>query len=269
MVGFSRVARLPGFERAIGFDMGGTSTDVSRFDGRYELQYETEKAGVRVVAPMMAIETVAAGGGSICRFDGVKLAVGPAECRSGSGTGLLRARRSVDRDRRELLPGQDPARALSRSRSIARPSIERLEAVRDGDRRGDGPVICSWHELADGFLQVANANMVKAIRSISVAKGYDPRDYVLVAFGGAAPQHACAIADELGIRRVLNHPDAGILSAYGIGMADVVRHRAAGVYRPLDRGTMSDAAAAARAACRGRRVDRGAATKAFRPTESK
>ena len=90
-------------------------------------------------------------------------------------------------------------------------------------------------ELAIGFLQVANANMAKAIRAISVARGYDPRDYLLVSFGGAAPQHACAIAEELGMEAMLNHPDAGILSAYGIGMADVVRHRVRGCLSPLER----------------------------------
>ena len=90
------------------------------------------------------------------------------------------------------------------------------------------------HELAAGFVRIANANMAQAIRSISLAKGYDPRDYVLVAFGAAGPQHACAVAAELGIRRILLHPDAGVLSALGIGLADVVKHQSAGVYRPLD-----------------------------------
>ncbi len=119
VVGFSRVAQAAGFSRAIGFDMGGTSTDVSRFDGRFDLEYETQKAGVRLVAPTMAIETVAAGGGSICRFDGVKFTVGSGERRSGSGAGVLRARRAADGDRREFVFGADCGGAVSVSVGLA------------------------------------------------------------------------------------------------------------------------------------------------------
>jgi len=230
VVGFSNVARNAGYERAIGFDMGGTSTDVARFDGRYELEYETEKAGVRIVAPMMSIETVAAGGGSICQFDGVKLVVGPDSAGADPGPacygrGGPLAVTDINFFLGRILPERFPF-------PLDRRAVEqRLTALCDeilaatGTRYG--PV-----ELADGFLRVANANMVKAIRSISIAKGYDPRDYTLVAFGGAAAQHACEVADELGIGWIFNHPDAGILSAYGIGMADVVRHAAAGIYQP-------------------------------------
>ena len=240
VVGFSRVARAAGFERAIGFDMGGTSTDVTRFDGRFELQYETEKAGIRVVSPMMAIETVASGGGSVCRFDGVKLTVGPQSAGADPGPacygrGGPLAVTDVNFFLGRILPEHFPF-PLDRAAVV-----ERLDTLRAEIADATGQPF-SAHELAEGFVRVANANMVKAIRSISVAKGYDCRDYVLVAFGGAAPQHACAIAGELGITRILNHPDAGILSAFGIGMADVVRHQAAGVYRPLDRGTMLDTA---------------------------
>ena len=230
VVGFSRVAEATGFDRAIGFDMGGTSTDVSRYDGRYELEFETEKAGVRVVAPMMAIETVAAGGGSICGFDGVKLIVGPDSAGADPGPacygrGGPLAVTDVNFFLGKILPERFPFpldKAAVESRLIA--LIE--EITRETGKRYEPLALC------DGFLRVANANMVKAIRSISIAKGYDPREYVLVAFGGAAAQHACAVARELGIPRVLNHPDAGILSAYGIGMADVVRHRAQGIYQP-------------------------------------
>lgn len=239
VVGFSRVARAAGFERAIGFDMGGTSTDVSRFDGRFELEYETEKAGVRIVAPMMAIETVAAGGGSICWFDGVKLCVGPNSAGADPGPlcygrggpltvtdiNLFLGKVLADRFPFPLQPrGVIESRLIELRDEISNATGTRFTAV----------------ELADGFLQVANANMAKAIRSISIAKGYDPSDYVLVAFGGAAPQHACAIAKELGIRQILNHPDAGILSALGAGMADVVRHEAAGVYQPYTDETLTD-----------------------------
>lgn len=230
VVGFSRVAVAAGFERAIGFDMGGTSTDVSRYDGRYELEYETEKAGVRVVAPMMAIETVAAGGGSICHFDGVKLVVGPGSAGAEPGPacygrGGPLAVTDVNFYLGKILPERFPF-PLDRAAVESRLAALIDEIAHAAGRRYE-PV-----ELCDGFLRVANANMVKAIRSISITKGVDPREYVLVAFGGAAGQHACAVARELGMRRVLLHPDAGILSALGIGLADVVRHRAAGVYRP-------------------------------------
>ncbi len=232
VVGFSRVAQAAGFDRAIGFDMGGTSTDVARFDGRWELEYETEKAGVRVVAPMMAIETVAAGGGSICAFDGVKLVVGPQSAGADPGPacygrGGPLAVTDVNYWLGKIPPDRFPF-PLDRQ-AVA----ERLTSLADAIAAATGKRYTP-HELCDGFLRVANSNMVKAIQSVSIAKGADPRDYVLVAFGGAAGQHACAIARELGIRRILNHPDAGILSAYGIGLADVTRHRVAGIYRPYD-----------------------------------
>ncbi len=238
VVGFSRAAQAAGFENALGFDMGGTSTDVSRFDGRFELEYETKKAGVRVVAPMMSIETVAAGGGSICWFDGVKLAVGPdsADAEPGPacyGRGGPLTVTDVNLHLGKLLPGYFPfpldVEAVG----------ERLRQLCDEIHSATGRRYRT-HELAEGFLQVANANMANAIRSISIAKGYDPRDYVLVAFGGAAPQHACAVAEELGVATILNHPDAGILSAYGIGLADVVRHRVEGVYREYCEQTVRD-----------------------------
>ncbi|HUY32274.1 MAG TPA: hydantoinase B/oxoprolinase family protein [Pirellulales bacterium] len=240
VVGFSRAARAAGFERAIGFDMGGTSTDVARFDGRCELEYETEKAGVRVVAPMLAIETVAAGGGSICGFDGVKLVVGPDSAGADPGPacyggGGPLAVTDLNFFLGKILPEHFPF-------PLDRPAVEaRLatlaETIRVATERGFQP-----RELCDGFLRVANSNMVKAIQTISLAKGCDPRDYVLVAFGGAAGQHACAVARELGMRQVLLHPDAGILSAYGIGLADVTRHRAAGVYQPYGEAALADLA---------------------------
>ncbi|HWB09608.1 MAG TPA: hydantoinase B/oxoprolinase family protein [Pirellulales bacterium] len=230
VVGFSRVAQQAGFERAIGFDMGGTSTDVARYDGRFDLDYETEKAGVRIVAPMLAIETVAAGGGSICAFDGVKLVVGPDSAGADPGPacygrGGPLAVTDLNFYLGKILPRHFPF-------PLNRPAVEKrletlIETVAGATGRKYTPV-----ELCDGFLRVANSNMVKAIQSISVAKGYDPRDYVLVAFGGAAGQHACAVARDLGMRQVLLHPDAGLLSAYGIGLADVTRHRACGVYEP-------------------------------------
>ena len=222
VIGFSRVAQQAGFEKSIGFDMGGTSTDVSRFDGQYELEFETQKAGVRIVSPMLAIETVAAGGGSICGFDGVKLHVGPQSAGAdpgpacyGRGGPLTVTDINVFLGR--VLPEHFPFPLhLERVQSQLEVMCDEIAASPLGQRYT--PV-----ELADGFRQIANANMVRAIRRISVAKGYDPADYVLVSFGGAGSQHACALARSLGTPRVLIHPYSGILSAYGIGLADVRR----------------------------------------------
>ncbi|MBX9790386.1 MAG: hydantoinase B/oxoprolinase family protein [Pirellulales bacterium] len=230
VVGFSRVALAAGFERSIGFDMGGTSTDVSRFDGRHELEFENEKAGVRVVAPMLRIHTVAAGGGSICAFDGVKLVVGPDSAGADPGPacygrGGPLAVTDLNFYLGKLLVEQFPFQ-------LDRAAVERrLREVAGQVEERTGNKY-SPAELCEGFLRIANQNMVQAIRAISIARGADPRDYVLVAFGGAAGQHACAVARELGMRQVLLHPDAGLLSAYGIGLADIARHRVAGVYRP-------------------------------------
>lgn len=238
VVGFSRVAEAAGFKRAIGFDMGGTSTDVSRYDGRYDLEFETEKAGVRVVAPMMAIETVAAGGGSVCSFDGVKLVVGPDSAGADPGPacygrGGPLAVTDLNFYLGKILPERFP---FPLDRAAVENRLQTLAAeIEAATGRKYTPI-----ELCDGFLRVANANMVKPIRSISLAKGYDPRDYLLVSFGGAAAQHICAVARELGMPKVLVHPDAGILSAYGIGMADVVRHQAQGVYQPYSRETVQE-----------------------------
>ncbi|HEX5106232.1 MAG TPA: hydantoinase B/oxoprolinase family protein, partial [Pirellulaceae bacterium] len=254
VVGFSKVAQAAGFERAIGFDMGGTSTDVSRFDGQYEYEYETEKAGVRIVAPMLAIETVAAGGGSICKWDGVKLVVGPDSAGADPGPACYgRGGPLTITDCNfylgRILPEHFPF-PLDRDAVEAR-LAEVAEAVRAGSSRnsmeGDSSrnategVPYSACALAEGFIRIANTHMAQAIRSISIAKGYDVRDYVLVAFGAAAPQHACGVASELGIRQILIHPDAGVLSALGIGLADIVKHRTAPIYRPCDRKGMASA----------------------------
>ncbi|WP_241676316.1 hydantoinase B/oxoprolinase family protein [Bremerella volcania] len=221
VVGFAAAARAVGFNKAIGFDMGGTSTDVSRFDGTYERQFETEKAGVRIVAPMMAIETVAAGGGSICAFDGVKLVVGPRSAGADPGPACY--------GRGGPLTVTDINYALGKLQAARLPFPLDAEAV---DRRlaevCQQVEVATGHkrtplELAAGFLQIANANIAEAIRTISVAKGYDPRSYLLVPFGGAAGQHACAVAEILEARQLLFHPNAGILSAVGIGAAETSR----------------------------------------------
>ncbi|WDI40977.1 hydantoinase B/oxoprolinase family protein [Bremerella sp. P1] len=232
VVGFAAAAKLAGFNKAIGFDMGGTSTDVSRFDGIYERQFETEKAGVRIVAPMMAIETVAAGGGSICAFDGVKLVVGPASAGADPGPAcygrggpltVTDINFALGKLKAARLPFPLDAEAVDRRLSEVCEQVE----VATGQKRT--PL-----ELAAGFLQIANANIAEAIRTISVAKGYDPRSYLLVPFGGAAGQHACAVAEILGARQLLFHPSAGILSAVGIGAADTSRFATQPFYLALD-----------------------------------
>ncbi len=226
VVGFARAAQTVGFERAIGFDMGGTSTDVARFDGRFEHEYETEKAGVRVVAPMLAIHTVAAGGGSICDFEGTRLVVGPASAGADPGPACYGRGGPLTVTDVNLFLGRIPEDRFPFP--LDRAAVERR--LDDLCTKMSQP----RETVSAGCLTVANQHMARAIRTISVARGYDPREYVLVAFGAAAGQHACAVARELGIRQVLSHPDAGLLSAFGIGHAQQERHESLGVYRIVD-----------------------------------
>jgi 5-oxoprolinase (ATP-hydrolysing) len=236
VVALGEVVRSAGFENAIGFDMGGTSTDVSRFSGQPSYEYEAVKAGVRVVAPMLAIETVAAGGGSVCDFDGQKLVVGPESagadpgpCCYGRGGPLAvtDANLFLGRLRPDLFPFPLDREAVERRLAELGSRIERETGSRLGAE-----------ELAAGFVRIANAKMAAAIRTISVARGYDVRDYLLVSFGGAGGQHACAVADELGVRRVLVHPYAGVLSAFGMGAADVRRFAVHQVLETLSEPTL-------------------------------
>jgi 5-oxoprolinase (ATP-hydrolysing) len=217
VVGFARAAEQAGFRKAIGFDMGGTSTDVARFEGIFEKEFETRKAGVRIVAPILAIETVAAGGGSICNFNGTRLTVGPESAGSvpgpacyGRGGPLAITDINVHLGR--ICESHFPF-------SLDRAAVDRrLDELAEKIQAATGQEL-SRDELANGFWEIANHNMASAIRTVSVAKGYDPRDYVLVAFGGAGPQHATGVADQLGISQVLVHPHASVLSAAGIRMA--------------------------------------------------
>lgn len=245
VVGAVFVGRRAGFEKIIGFDMGGTSTDVSRFDGQFERRHEMElldpecKTRVRIVAPMLAIETVAAGGGSICWFDGVKPVVGPRSAGADPGPacygkGGPLCITDVNLYLGRLVPEFFPF-------PLDRTAVERrLDEVIDEIRRHTGASY-SREQMAEGFVQIANQNMASAIKRISVAKGFDTREYVLVSFGGAGAQHACSIAKSLGIRRVLCSPFAGVLSALGIGTADITKFAEEAVLRPyselVDPGT--------------------------------
>jgi 5-oxoprolinase (ATP-hydrolysing) len=226
VVAARHVARAEGFMRAIGFDMGGTSTDVSLIEGeRLDRVFETEVGGVRVKAPMLRIHTVAAGGGSLCRFDGIRLTVGPESAGSRPGP-LCYARRDEQGERlaRELTL-TDVNLALGRLAPDRFPFELTTEPVLGAldvlvERLGEAGFVREVDDVAAGFFEIANASMAQAIAEVSVARGADPREHVLVGFGGAGGQHVCAIARRLGIREILLHPYAGLLSAYGIGIAE-------------------------------------------------
>lgn len=234
IVGFARVATDEGFCSAIGFDMGGTSTDVARFDGEFEIENESTRAGVRIMTPVLAIETVAAGGGSICGFDGIRLFVGPDSAGAdpgpacyGAGGPLTVTDLNVFLGR--ILPQHFPFRLNTMAVQL---QLEKLrDAMVDSHAAADNT---SLRQLAEGLLQIADDNMVQAIRRVSVARGYHPADHILVTFGGAGGQHACQVARSLRIKRILIHPLAGILSAYGMGHAHVRSIRQASVLQLLN-----------------------------------
>jgi 5-oxoprolinase (ATP-hydrolysing) len=220
VVGAARVAALLECAQAVGFDMGGTSTDVSLIeDGVVQRSFETEVGGVRVRAPMLRIHTVAAGGGSLCRFDGFRLTVGPES--AGADPGPL----CYGRAEASELALTDINLALGRVQPDRFPFPLRAEPVHAAlaalaRRLAAAGHALSADEIAAGFIEIANASMAQAITQVSTLRGVDPRDCALVGFGGASGQHVCAIARALGMPRVALHPLAGILSAYGIGCAD-------------------------------------------------
>jgi 5-oxoprolinase (ATP-hydrolysing) len=231
VVALGHVARLSGSPAAIGLDMGGTSTDVSRFEGQVGRRYESRVAGVRVMTPMMDIETVAAGGGSICDYtlDG-RLVVGPASAGADPGPACYGRGGPLTVTDVNLLLGRIPESRFPfpLSRESAR---QQLDAI--GNRLRHRDSIDSREELAEGFLDIAVTHMAEAVRTVSTAQGSDVRTMALVGFGGAAGQHLCRVADELGITRILDHPDASMLSALGMGLADVGRVVTRGLYQLL------------------------------------
>ena len=228
IVGAARTAELGGFDRVIGFDMGGTSTDVALYAGTFERAFETEIAGVRMRAPMMAINTVAAGGGSILHYDGTRFRVGPDSAGANPGPACYRrggpltvtdANVCVGKIQPTHFPpifGPDGDQPLDAE--IVREKFATL-----ADEIGRDP-----RDVAEGFLRIAVANMANAIKQVSVVKGHDATRFALQCFGGAGGQHACLVADELGMETVFIHPYAGVLSAYGMGLADqaVMREQA-------------------------------------------
>ena len=223
-----KTAAMSGYRRLIGFDMGGTSTDVSHYDGEYERSFETMVAGVRMRAPMMHIHTVAAGGGSILHFDGGRFRVGPDSAGADPGPACYRrggpltvtdcnvllGRIQVERFPKVFGPGGDEGL----DRDVVRRRFEELAGEIAG---ATGLPVQGPEQVAEGFLRIAVENMANAIKKISVQRGHDVTEYTLHCFGGAAGQHACRVADLLGMREIFLHPLAGVLSAYGMGLADI------------------------------------------------
>jgi 5-oxoprolinase (ATP-hydrolysing) len=222
VVGMAETGREAGFSRLIGFDMGGTSTDVSHFDGEYERAFETEVAGVRMRAPMMLIHTVAAGGGSILHFDGARFRVGPDSAGANPGPKCYRRGGPLAVTDANVMAGKlipdffpkifGPEQNQPLDAGAVRNAFAEL-AKEVGDK--------SSEQIADGFIKIAVENMANAIKKISVQRGYDVTRYALNCFGGAGGQHACLVADALGMTTVLIHPFSSLLSAYGMGLADI------------------------------------------------
>ncbi|MDH7638988.1 hydantoinase B/oxoprolinase family protein [Sphingomonas sp. MAHUQ-71] len=248
IVGMVETAKAAGFGKVVGFDMGGTSTDVSHYAGTLERTLETVVAGVRLRVPMMAIDTIAAGGGSICRFDGTRLRVGPESAGADPGPACYRRGGPLTITDCNVMLGKlqpDCFPALfgpNGDQPLDAEIVRARFAALAREIEGVGLPPKTPEQLAEGFLAIAVDSMANAIKKISVAQGHDVADYVLACFGGAAGQHACLVADALGIGHVMVHPLAGVLSAYGIGLADqrILRHR--GIEAPLDADTLATAA---------------------------
>jgi 5-oxoprolinase (ATP-hydrolysing) len=231
VVGAALAARRSGIEKLIAFDMGGTSTDVSRWDGDFEYVFSHRVGDAHLVAPALAIESVAAGGGSICHVDGGRLKVGPESAGADPGPACYGAGGPLTLTDINLLLGRiAPERFEIPIDTVASHEVfDRLICGVDWGPSGEP----SRHQVLEGFVRIANERMANAIRRISVRRGYDPTDYTLVAFGGAGPQHACAVASILGMRKVLIPPDASLLSAFGLGHALVERFAHRQVLSPV------------------------------------
>ncbi|SKA05824.1 hydantoinase B/oxoprolinase family protein [Consotaella salsifontis] len=235
VVGMAETARAAGFDKVIGFDMGGTSTDVAHFDGAYERTLDSEVAGVRVRAPMMRIHTVAAGGGSVLALDQGRFRVGPASAGADPGPAaygkggpltVTDANVMLGKLKPHLFPAVfGPRQDRPLDAAVVEARFRALAAEIGDGRRPE--------EVAEGFLTVAVENMANAIKKISVQRGYDVTRYVLNSFGGAGGQHACRVADALGMGKVLIHPLSGLLSAYGIGLSSVFATRSQALVAPL------------------------------------
>ena len=240
IVGATHTAKIAGFDKIIGFDMGGTSTDVSHFAGEYEKAYETEVAGVRMRVPMMYIHTVAAGGGSLLAYDGNRFRVGPDS--AGANPGPVCYRRNghlavtdinvcLGKVQPKYFPkifGPEQNKPLDKEATIKAFAEVAKEL---GDNRPP-------EKVAEGFLDIAIEHMAQAIKKISVSRGYDLKEYVLNCFGGAGGQHACLVAERLGMNKIFLHPLSGVLSAYGMGLADISTERQKVIESELQRDLM-------------------------------
>lgn len=221
IVGAVKTAKHSGYSKLIGFDMGGTSTDVSHFNGEYERTYETVVAGVRMRTPMMNIHTVAAGGGSILHYDDQRFRVGPDSAGAYPGPACYRNDGPLTVTDCNLLLGFIQPVYFPKSFGENSDQGVDLEIVKAKFNKLKSTSDISIEEIAEGFLDIAIENMAAAIKKISTEKGYDVRDYTLVSFGGAGGQHACKIADTLGIKKIFLHRFSGVLSAFGMGLADL------------------------------------------------
>lgn len=235
VVGAVETSAIAGFEQIIGFDMGGTSTDVCHYDGEFERAFETEVAGVRMRAPMMRIHTVAAGGGSILHYDGARFSVGPDSAGANPGPKCYRRGGPLAVTDANVMVGKLRAENFPKIFGDNQDQPLDVEAVQVAfaelaNEIGDGR---TPEQVAEGFLSIAIENMANAIKKISVQRGYDVSGYALTCFGGAGGQHACAVADSLGMTTVVVHPHSGILSAYGMGLADIRANRTQSVVQPL------------------------------------
>jgi len=228
IVGMARTAQLAGHAKVIGFDMGGTSTDVSHYAGEFEREFETQVAGVRMRAPMMSIHTVAAGGGSILEYDGARFRVGPQSAGANPGPASYRRGGPLAVTDANVMVGKIQPRYFPK---VFGPKADEALSHEEVEKRFNelaGKTGRSPEVVAEGFINIAVQQMANAIKKISVARGYDVTRYTLQCFGGAGGQHACLVADALGMSRVFVHPLAGVLSAYGMGLADqnVIREQA-------------------------------------------
>jgi 5-oxoprolinase (ATP-hydrolysing) len=244
VVGMAETGREAGFSHLIGFDMGGTSTDVSHFDGEYERAFETEVAGVRMRAPMMLIHTVAAGGGSILHFDGARFRVGPDSAGANPGPKCYRRGGPLALTDANVMVGKLIPDFFPKIFGAQQNLPLDAEAVRAAFAElareiGDGR---SPEDVADGFIKIAVENMANAIKKISVQRGYDVTRYALNCFGGAGGQHACLVADALGMTKVLIHPLSSLLSAYGMGLADIRATRQQALEETFGEGVLASLA---------------------------
>ena len=241
VVGMTRTAAMSGLTRLIGFDMGGTSTDVTHYDGEYERSFETVVAGIRMRSPMMHIHTVAAGGGSILGFDGARFRVGPESAGANPGPACYRRGGPLTVTDCNVMLGKIQPDHFPQVFGPESDQPLDAETVRQGFARmaetiatATGSELQPPEKVAEGFLRIAVENMANAIKKISVQRGYDITGYTLNCFGGAGGQHACLVADALGMEQVFLHPFAGVLSAYGMGLADIRAMREKQIEQPLD-----------------------------------